>query len=560
MSTLRAAVRRWGGTAGLALLILLVLEVLGEWVLAGKGIIAAPTHVVAGLWDDRALYGANVPTTLETAAKGWAIGNAAAIVVAGIAQSVARTERPALLLGLTVFSIPGVALAPVLEVTLSGDAPGAVLAGFFVFFPTLILTLLGLRQADPGALLVARAYGAGRWRTLTKVRARAALPGIVTGLSLTVPAALVGAILGEFIGASSGLGVMLIDAMYGAQVDRVWGVAAVTTALALAGYYIVRYIGRLLNPWSPPLDASATATALDLTRRDSRSRIVRSVETVASIGLILLVWWAAIPVFDLSTYVVKNPADVFNYLFVGSAGSVVLSQIGITLADAGLGFCVGIAVGWVLGVLFVVSPATGRAVIPLAFIVSSIPAIVFVPIVTLVLGRGRLSAGAIAAIVTFFPVLVNTMFGLRSASGDTLLFFRAHDASLWQTLWRLRLPIGMPAMLAAARISAPLAVLGATLAEWLATGRGLGYLIVTAFVNSNYTQMWAAAVVLTILSILFYSVLSAVERVALRRLGVAGAGSSGARAWRTVLARLGARRERPPVETAQLGKAWLEAR
>ncbi len=551
--------RRWGGTAGLALVILLVLQVLGEWVLAGKGIVAAPTHVIAGLWDDRALYGANVPTTLETAAKGWAVGNVAAIVVAGIAQSISRTERPALLLGLTVFSIPGVALAPVLEVTLSGDAPGAVLAGFFVFFPTLILTLLGLRQADPGALLLARAYGAGRWRTLTKVRARAAFPGIVTGLSMTVPAALVGAILGEFIGASTGLGVMLIDAMYGAQVDRVWGVAAVTTALALAGYYIVRYVGRLLNPWSPPLDASATATALDLTRHDGRSRLVRIIETLASIGLILLVWWAAIPAFHLSTYVVKNPGNVVAYLF-GSAGSAVLSQIGITLADAGLGFCVGIAVGWALGVLFVVSPATGRAVLPLAFVVSSIPAIVFVPIVTLLLGRGRLSAGAIAAIVTFFPVLVNTMFGLRSASGDTLLFFRAHDASLWQMLWRLRLPIGMPAMLAAARISAPLAVLGATLAEWLATGRGLGYLIVTAFVNSNYTQMWAAAVVLTILSILFYSVLSAVERVALRRLGVAGAGSAGARAWQTVLARFGGRRERAAGEVPQLGSALLEAR
>ncbi len=556
--SVRRVVRRWGGTAGLALLILLVLQVLGEWVLAGKGIIAAPTHVIEALWDDRALYGANVPTTLETAAKGWAVGNAAAIVVAGIAQSVAWTERPALLLGLTVFSIPGVALAPVLEVTLSGNAPGSVLAGFFVFFPTLILTLLGLRQADPGALLVARAYGAGRWRTLTKVRARAALPGIVTGLSMTVPAALVGAILGEFIGASSGLGVMLIDAMYGAQVDLVWGVAAVTTALALAGYYIVRYVGRLLNPWSPPLDASATASALDLTRRDGRSRLVRIIETLASIGLILLVWWAAIPVFHLSDYVVKNPGDVVNYL-VGSSGSAVLSQIGITLADAGLGFCVGIAVGWVLGVLFVVSPATGRAVLPIAFVVSSIPAIVFVPIVTLLLGRGSLSAGAIAAIVTFFPVLVNTMFGLRSASGDTLLFFRAHNASLWQTLWRLRLPIGMPAMLAAARISAPLAVLGATLAEWLATGRGLGYLIVTAFVNSNYTQMWAAAVVLTILSIVFYSVLSVVEQVVLRRLGVAGAPSSGQRAWHTVLARIGGRRERAPEETPQLGNAWFEA-
>lgn len=549
-------VKRWGGTAGLALVILVILEVLGQWVLANKGIIASPTHVVTGLWDDRSLYGANVPTTVETAAKGWAIGNAAAIVVAGIAQSIGRTERPALLLGLTIFSIPGVALAPVLEVTLSGDAPGAVLAGFFVFFPTLILTLLGLRQADPGALLVARAYGASRWRTLSKIRMRAALPGIFTGLSLTVPAALVGAILGEFIGANSGLGVMLIDAMYGAQVDRVWGVAAVTTALALIGYYAVRYIGRLLNPWSSPLDASATATALDLTRQDGHGRLGRLAETLVSIGLILLVWWASIPVFGLSSFVVKNPGDVFHYLFSGSAGSTVLSQIGVTLADAGLGFCVGIAVGWVLGVLFVVSPATGRAVIPLAFIVSSVPAIVFVPIVTLVLGRGPLSAGSIAAIVTFFPVLVNTMFGLRSASGDTLLFFRAHDASLWQTLWRLRLPIGLPAMLAAARISAPLAVLGATLAEWLATGRGLGYLIVTAFVNSNYTQMWSAAIVLTLLSIVFYWVLSAVERVVLRRLGVAAAPSSGG--WRNLARRVGARGAVPPPGAPRIDGTLLE--
>jgi sulfonate transport system permease protein len=549
--------RRWGPTVGVALVVLAVLQLLGAVVLSGEGIIAAPTHVLTGLWDDRSLYGANVPTTLVTAAKGWAVGNVLAIIVAGIAEAVSPLQRPALLVGLTVFSIPGVALAPVLEVTLSGNAPGSVLAGFFVFFPTLILTLLGLRQAEPGVLLVARAFGAGRWRTLTKVRAKAALPGIVTGLSMTVPAALVGAILGEFVGSSTGLGVMLIDAMYGAQVNRVWGVATVATALSLAGYYLVRYLGRLLNPWSPPLDAAATAAALDLTRRAGRSLVGRVSETVLSIGLILLVWWAAIPVFHLSSYVVRNPGNVFDYLFNGgSGGTLVLSQIGITLADAGLGFCIGIAVGWVLGVLFIVSPSTGRAVIPLAFIVSSIPAIVFVPIVTLVLGRGRLSAGAIAALVTFFPVLVNTMFGLRSASGDMLLYFRAHDASLWQTLWRLRLPIGLPAMLAAARISAPLAVLGATLAEWLATGKGLGYLIVTAFVGSNFSQMWAAAVVLTVLSILFYSVLSVVERVVLRRLGVAAPASGGG--WLRDLVRRSAKGG-TPAPAGQLEGAALEA-
>ncbi|MFT4233631.1 MAG: ABC transporter permease subunit, partial [Microbacterium sp.] len=98
-----------------------------------------------------------------------------------------------------------------------------------------------------------------------------------------------------------------------------------------------------------------------------------------------------------------------------------------------------------------------------------------------------------------------------------LTLMRSYDASTLTRLWRLQLPSALPSIFASARIAAPSAVLAATLAEWLATGDGLGNLIVISRAHSDYTGLWAAAMVLMCVSILFYSLVSAAERAVLRR-------------------------------------------
>jgi ABC-type nitrate/sulfonate/bicarbonate transport system permease component len=150
-----------------------------------------------------------------------------------------------------------------------------------------------------------------------------------------------------------------------------------------------------------------------------------------------------------------------------------------------------------------------------------VPIVALIPVLLVVFGRGLPGVIAITTIVTFFPTLANVQQGMSRVPADALVLMRSYDASLAQTLWRLRLPTALPAIFASARIAAPAAVLGATLAEWLATGDGLGHLIVVSRSFSNYNQLWAAAMLLAAVSVVFYSLVSAAERAVLSRFTVA---------------------------------------
>jgi ABC-type nitrate/sulfonate/bicarbonate transport system permease component len=119
-----------------------------------------------------------------------------------------------------------------------------------VFFTTLVGALLGLRAADPLSLDVVRAFGGGRWSMLVKVRFRAALPATFAGLRIAAPAALLGAIIGEYLGGESGLGVAMINSQQALDVNRTWGIALVVTLLALIGYVLTEILARRLTPWA----------------------------------------------------------------------------------------------------------------------------------------------------------------------------------------------------------------------------------------------------------------------------------------------------------------------
>src|SRR5690606_31828243 len=117
---------------------------------------------------------------------------------------------------------------PIFQVTLDGDAPRSTLAGLAVFFTTLVGTIVGLRACDRASVDVIRALGGGRASVLRKARVRAALPDYFAALKISAPAAILGAIVGEFIGGSEdGLGVALIAARANADPARVWGIALV---------------------------------------------------------------------------------------------------------------------------------------------------------------------------------------------------------------------------------------------------------------------------------------------------------------------------------------------
>ena len=197
-----------------------------------------------------------------------------------------------------------------------------------------------------------------------------------------------------------------------------------------------------------------------------------------------------------------------------------LGQLGRTLLDAGMGFSAGMLAALTAACLFTLFRGVEHALMPLAMLLRSVPLVALAPMIILVFGRQEAAVAAMGGIVVFFPALVTIVFGLRSASPAMLEVVHVYGGSRLDAFRKVAMPSAAPAFFTALRVSIPGALTGALLAEWLATGQGIGYGIVSAVSRARYDQVWAGVVMATLASILLYAVVSAAEAVVKRRAGV----------------------------------------
>ena len=232
--------------------LLVVWQVLGSTLFSTSGSVPTPTAIVSAMQQDGLkYYWNNATTTLSAAFKGWSYGNAIAIGLALLVLITPIIERPLLQLGITSYCLPIVAIGPIFYIVFDSETQRVVLAAMSVFFTTLIGAILGLRSADPTSLDVVHAYGGGSVKKLTKVRLRASLPHLFAALRIASPAAILGAIIGEYLGAERGLGVAMVNSQQAFNVPRTWGLALVATAVAGVAYGVTALVGHLLTPWAP---------------------------------------------------------------------------------------------------------------------------------------------------------------------------------------------------------------------------------------------------------------------------------------------------------------------
>lgn len=249
-------------------------------------------------------------------------------------------------------------------------------------------------------------------------------------------------------------------------------------------------------------------------------RVGRTVlSAVASAAVIVGLWYAFIAVFDLDPLVAKDPQAVWTYLFTADKADesrrTILDGLWHTLGDAGVGYLAGTVAAIVVAVCFVLFRSVERALMPVAMMLRSVPLVAMIPLLTLIFGRGLTAVG----IIVFFPSLVNLVFGLRSgppAAADLVLAYGGGPVTV---LRKVALPSALPALFVSARIAVPGAVIGALLAEWLATGEGLGYYMQRAQQTFDYGGVWASVVVITVASIALYAIVGFIEAIVLARYG-----------------------------------------
>ncbi|MGF1456690.1 MAG: ABC transporter permease [Alphaproteobacteria bacterium] len=232
-------------------------------------------------------------------------------------------------------------------------------------------------------------------------------------------------------------------------------------------------------------------------------------------GFLLVLWEAAVTVLDVPRYVLPPPSAIAGAMWTHGPG--LLNAALTTLWLAVLAFGLAVTGGIGLAVLFAQSRLLERALYPYAVILQVTPIVAIAPLIVIWVGidRPRLAILMLAFIVAFFPVLANTLTGLRSVDPNLQALFQLYRANRWQVLWRLRLPNALPYMLAGMKIAGGLSLIAVVTAEFVAGSGGSGGLawrIMEAANRLEVPRMFAALVLLSLLGIGIYLALSALER------------------------------------------------
>ncbi len=215
-------------------------------------VIPTPWAIVSKMRSDGwSVYSDNLSATISEAAKGWLYGNLVAVVLAILFVQVPLMERWLMKFAVAFYCMPVVAIGPILIVLYDGDTPTVTLAALSVFFATLISMLVGLKSADATSLDLIHAYGGGSFTKLRKVRLQASLPLLFAGLRVAAPAAVLGAVIGEYLGGTTkGVGVFMTQSQASFQVARTWGIALAIAVVSGLGYGITVLAEYLLVPWA----------------------------------------------------------------------------------------------------------------------------------------------------------------------------------------------------------------------------------------------------------------------------------------------------------------------
>ncbi len=231
------------------------------------------------------------------------------------------------------------------------------------------------------------------------------------------------------------------------------------------------------------------------------------------LGLLCLgLWELAVLQFATSALVLPAPTVIASSLWRGLANGYLWPHVLQTLTEVGLGLVLGGALGFVGGVALGESARLRDVLMPYVVLSQVVPKLALAPLFIVWFGFGTLPTVVMTALICFFPLLENTATCMQQVDAQRLELFRMLRATPWQTLWRLKIPAGLPHIMAGLRVAVVLAWVGAVVGEFIGGSKGLGALIMAAQGSMDTPLMFAVLVLITVLGILSYSGVQALER------------------------------------------------
>lgn len=236
----------------------------------------------------------------------------------------------------------------------------------------------------------------------------------------------------------------------------------------------------------------------------------RLLTPILALSIVLLAWELATHFLAISPLILPPPSAVVKVL-IAKFGYLMFNGA-ITFIEAVLGLCLGATAGIALATLFLFSRTAEIAIYPYAIAVKAIPLVALAPLVVVWFGTGLFSKILLAAIIAFFPVLVNTIEGLRNVESDALDLFRVWSASQWQIFIKFRIFNALPSLFAGLKVSSSFAIVGAVVAEFIGAEQGIGFAIKSSsyFLSTDLT--FAAIVVSALIGIACFGLISLLER------------------------------------------------
>jgi NitT/TauT family transport system permease protein len=243
-----------------------------------------------------------------------------------------------------------------------------------------------------------------------------------------------------------------------------------------------------------------------------RFKVSRFGLVLMSIGLAILLWLLVARVGDFPAFILPTPLLVWQrFIDVLVDGSLVRHTLS-TLSEVLLGLVLGVGVATTLGYILAKSTVMERLLSPYVVASQSVPVVAIAPLLVIWFGPGLLSKVMICALIVFFPVLVNTIVGLRSVPEDLGDLMRSLQASRWQTFRLLEVPAALPVFLGGLRIGATLSVIGAVVGEFVGADRGLGFMINRARGQYDTALVFVAVLALVLVALSLYGVVVLLER------------------------------------------------
>ena len=246
----------------------------------------------------------------------------------------------------------------------------------------------------------------------------------------------------------------------------------------------------------------------------SRERWRRRILPIVGVGGFIGFWAALVHLLRVPPFVAPSPAAVLEKLL--NEFPKLMTNLGPTAVESISGFMLGNLAAILIATAFVHKKSLEDAFFPIVVLINTIPVVAKAPILVLLLGNGMEPKIAIAALICFFPTLVNMVRGLESVNPQAMELMRVLSASKTEVFFKLRLQNSLPYLFSALKIAASTAVIGAIVGEWIGSTLGIGALIIQSMYAFDSAMLYATVIVGSTFSVLFFLAITLIERVLVR--------------------------------------------